>query len=793
VEGKVVDYLARPVEGAKVVLYEEPDLRPEGRRVFHKLAETESLPDGRFSLTAEHEENLSPGQRWMIVHKHGLAMGWTAEGFGVRDVVVVLGKSTSLAGVVVDEIGRPVGGARMSLCLKNEMMEPRELSMPEPEDWHVQRTDEEGRFRFDDIPPGATADFQVSAPGRASFWTCCGEGIDAGEQYLAGRTDIRIVLPLEARIEGRVFNEDNDQAVSDVRVLARSENLQETDYSSAPVTVDPDGRFVLTGLRPGSHQLQVIALDGQTQSWFGHNPVLTVQGGKTTADVTLGVNQGAILEVMICEPDSDTGVEGGQVRVSSDFFDAEATTDANGLARIRVPSGQCLLSAGKPGRGESAWKKRIDMEKGRTWLEQTHISLLPVHVAGTVLDLKGRPLAGASVLHFPFMPAPSTNDEGRFEYIYYTNGSASTHAVWIHHQSSALASMAEVNDPSNQRQLTGRIMLQPAYSLTGRVVDSNGRSIPGAYVRLVLASPHYSPRRISVLAEVITDANGVYEIRGVPVPPSDFYAHYYAVVAHASGCNEASVDPVPLSGPMEEPIRLKAIVLQPTDQIVSGFIADANDNPVPGVLVRTDRIWPASCRDDATQPHRQVLSDAQGRFRMEGVCRGPIRITATTSTGREGVTETLGGETGVKIVLGQTLLSGKSSTGERVTDWAALGLSDHAAELQGKGVLLCFVDPEQRSCRHVLSQLAAQSGELAGRNVIVVAVPLSQDAGVSQEKPTNALLMAKPADDPDALRQAWGIQSLPWLVLMDENHTVRAEGFAPADLPARLAGLAADR
>lgn len=352
--------------------------------------------------------------------------------------------------------------------------------------------------------------------------------------------------------------------------------------------------------------------------------------------------------------------------------------------------------------------------------------------------------------------------------------------------------MAEVNDPSNQRQLTGRIMLKPAYSLIGRVADPNGRSIPAAYVRLVLASPHYSPRRISVLAEVVTDANGVYEIRGVPVPPSDFYAHYYAIVAHASGCNEASVDPVPLSGPMEEPIRLKTIVLQPTDQIVSGFVADANDNPVSGVLVRTDRIWPSSCRDDATQPHRQVLSDAQGRFCMEGVCRGPIRITATTSvpTEQEGVTETFGGETGVKIILGQTLLSSKSSTGSRVTDWAALGLSDYAAGLQGKAVLLCFVDPEQRSCRHVLSQLAAQSGELAGKNVIVVAVPVAQNASTERRESTTAVIMATPASDPEAVRQAWGIQSLPWLVLTDKDHVVRAEGFSLADLASKLNAIA---
>lgn len=796
IAGRIVDYLARPVEGAKVVLYDEPDLRPEGRRVFHKLAETESLSDGRFALTAEHQESIHPMQWWLIAYRSGLAMSWTTDGLASRDVVMVLGKPRPLGGVIVDQAGHPVAGARVSLCVENEMMDVQELPLPGPEEWHMRRTDDQGRFLFDNLPPDTTADFQIEAPGRSPFWTFSAFG--AGTQYLAGHTDIRIVLAGEATIEGRVVDEDTGQAVSDLQVLARPQNRGDADYCPAPATVDPNGRFILAGLIGGSYLLQAIAPKGQTQNWFSQDSVVTVQAGQSVNDVRLAVNQGAILEAALCQTDSDAGVEGGQVYVSSSSFQAEATTDANGLARLRVPGGEYSLTAGKPEYGIAGLEKKVLVEKGLTCREQMYISVLPVRVSGTILDPQGRPVTGASVVHFPFGLAPATNSDGRFEYMYYTNGPAFEHTLWIHHQESGLANMAEVNDPSGRRHLTGRITLRPAYTLAGRVTDPNGRGIPAAYVRLILASLQRSPHRTSIPAEMTTDANGFFEIRGVPSLPVDSSAHYYAVVARAPGYNETSVDSVPLAGPVEEPIHLKILVLQPADQSVSGVLVDANDNPVAGAMVETQSIQPSEIyvvRDDVTQPHRQTLTNAHGQFRIEGVCERPVELTARSASpaAETGIVYTAGGETGVKIILGQTLLSGKSSTGSRVTDWAALGLSDYAAGLQGKAVLLCFVDPEQRACRHVLSQLAAQSGELASRNVIVVAVPVSQSAAVSQQKTTDALLMAKPAGDPEALLRDWGVQSLPWLVLMDKDHTVRAEGFAPADLPARLAGLGAGR
>ncbi len=39
-------------------------------------------------------------------------------------------------------------------------------------------------------------------------------------------------------------------------------------------------------------------------------------------------------------------------------------------------------------------------------------------------------------------------------------------------------------------------------------------------------------------------------------------------------------------------------------------------------------------------------------------------------------------------------------------------------------------------------------------------------------------------------RSAWGVKALPWLVLTDKDHVVRAEGFAIDELEAKLKDFA---
>ena len=43
--------------------------------------------------------------------------------------------------------------------------------------------------------------------------------------------------------------------------------------------------------------------------------------------------------------------------------------------------------------------------------------------------------------------------------------------------------------------------------------------------------------------------------------------------------------------------------------------------------------------------------------------------------------------------------------------------------------------------------------------------------------------------DEEKTRFNWGVKALPWLILTDKKHTVRAEGFSLADLDAKVAEI----
>jgi protocatechuate 3,4-dioxygenase beta subunit len=784
VTGCVVDYQGRPVAEATVVCY---DLTAKlGQRSYEPVERAQTTPDGRFSLQVETRGSYP----LLVAGKRDLALAWmTIERAG--GCTIRLGRPNLFKGTVVDEAGRPVPGAKVRMCLKNEMMARTEIAPHVPESWFTTQTDTRGQFSFDNIPEGTTADFGVAASGRSPMWTFCDFGLEEGEHYAAGQTDIRITLPAEARIEGCVVDEGTGDPVSGLRVLARPYGRPGWDYCQDPVAVEPNGRFVLAGLTPGPYLLEVVLREGQVQDWFSTNPVVTVSPGEVVRDVRLTVNKAARLEVLVHDFDTDVPVERAQITASCHPFKQTVVTDANGLACLHVPPGKCTISGYKPGHGGLVNPKEVQLSKGQTHREELLFPRLAVCLSGTVLGRDGCALSEAFVACWPYMISNYADANGQFEIKFYCMPLPSSTFLVARHESLGLGVFVKLEDPSRSGRFEARIRLEPAYSLIGRVTDPDGVGIPAAHVRFLPASSYQSPSRYgSSMAEVVTDASGAYHVRGVPLPGSDYC---YAVAAYAPGFNENSLEPVPLEGSMERPIHLESLVLQPANQVISGVVVDANDKPVPGALVETpDFDW----REDKTQPHRRVLSDTHGRFHIDGVCKGPLQISVLSPppNREKGVTHTWGGEKHVKIALGKTLTFAKSLAGTGLPSWEELGLADSWTGLDNKAILLCLVDIEQRPCRHFLKQLAQRTEELARHNVAVRTVQAAKCAPAELEKWAGefgpGLPVAAITSNPEAMRRALGIQSLPWLILTDRQHIVRAEGFGLDDLSQKITDIA---
>jgi hypothetical protein len=124
----------------------------------------------------------------------------------------------------------------------------------------------------------------------------------------------------------------------------------------------------------------------------------------------------------------------------------------------------------------------------------------------------------------------------------------------------------------------------------------------------------------------------------------------------------------------------------------------------------------------------------------------------------------------------------------------------HAAQThraEGRRLLMCFFDMDQRPSRNCLLELNRRAASLAAQGVTVLAVQTSQvnvdvlDEWARQNNIT--FPVGQIAAPEDRTRFAWGVEALPWLILTDERHIVVAQGSALTDVVDQLGTTRAGR
>ncbi len=773
IRGVVVDYEGRSVNDAMVIVYHERLCEPQGRRLLRPVAKLKTAADGRFELDRPIENWSWDQSYWIVAYKEPLALAWKAIG-GNADVQLQLDRPQLLGGIVVDDANQPVAGACVRLCLKNETMAGhsawvRGVFLPGDEPWQVTTTDNSGCFLFKNLPLDTTADFRIDVSGRVPIWTF--EGLAEGERYRVGQTDLRIALPTLTCIEGQVIDEDTEAPVTGLAVIAQPHERSGRYYYNDPVPVDPNGCFSLKGLKPGAYVLRVTSIAGREQQWFDNAPVYTVEAGVPLRGVPLKVNRGATLEVRAHRASSNVTVDRAQMVARSDLYTHEFMTDANGYASIHLPADKYFLVGIKHGDVGYISDDNIPLQKGQVSREDLDFNLNIVHCSGTVVDPFGQLQPEAHITRCSHGDFKIANTEGTFEHVYYTTANQVRTNFIARDETKGLVGTSMFEDSDGDRHLTGKIQLAPGYTITGRVVDPNGSGVPGVCVKAMEGNNEY---RHGTVATSATDSNGFYRIAAVP--PLREEDSSYIVAAYALGYNGNSTEPVSLDGSVDEIVLLEPVVLKPANRTVSGIVVDADGDPVSNVVVETPRIHSG----DAEQPHRRTLTDSQGRFSLQGLCHGPVEVCCLDP--RVGCTHTIGGDRHVKIVLDQTLDFAKYLIGTRLPDWETLGISGLSDGIEGKAILVCLVDLQQRPSRHFLDQLRNRVERLSRRNIAIIAVPMSD---VHFDYNTG-LSMAQREGDASELRKTLGVQSLPWLVLTDRDRTVVAEGFTLASLESQL-------
>jgi hypothetical protein len=131
-------------------------------------------------------------------------------------------------------------------------------------------------------------------------------------------------------------------------------------------------------------------------------------------------------------------------------------------------------------------------------------------------------------------------------------------------------------------------------------------------------------------------------------------------------------------------------------------------------------------------------------------------------------------------------LTDPAKGGDVVRQLPSCGIRFAEGSLQGKRLLICLFDLQQRPSRNAVIQLAKKTEALKAAGVEVVAIQMSKvDEGTlaawKKETAVPFQVGMVQAGDEKA-RMAWGAESLPWLILTDKELRVVAEGFAVSDL-----------
>lgn len=777
---KVVDVAAQPVLGAEIVAYTYTYDLSVGQIRMEILQQ--ATTDAQGTVVLEFNVAGPRDTYFVIARKKGLALGW------VRlkpQVTIVLGKPFTIAGTVVDEADKPITGARVRVFPRHSWLTGlMNAVVGVPDAWFATETDSTGKFSLNNIPADVTSDLLAEAPGRASVRTSPPPDGLLGWRFAAGQTDIRIVLQPEARIQGRVVDRAGN-SVGGVRLLARPINRRGC-HCPESVVSEEDGQFCLKGLPSEAYSLQVVAAQEGMSEWVGKETKVITTAGQTADGITVEVDKGGLVNVTVRDATTNEVISDARVRVSqrsrfsTDFFltgfHKSATTDDDGVAHVRAPLGQCHISVGKKGYCPAGANHKV--EEGISEID--FLLDREPSISGTLCDQNGKPVAGAVVDALPRSYGPvQTDPAGSFDIFWRWASQAPRRYVLARHAKRNLAAVVEIEEQSGPL----KIKLEPGLTFAGRVTDPDGAPIPAARVNLGAMLPG---RMLYEVAEATTDTQGHYEINALPPEQEGF--DYYNLEVAASGYGPSVLERPSLADAINGRVELRDIVLPVANLSVSGIVVDANDNPLADARVFLS--GPNGSKVGQRCGH--ILTDANGAFSFARVCAGPLRLQASAGAGEPGFLNAQGGDHNVKVVLGQELVHERkvSLVGKPLPSLTEFGLKAASEAAPGKRILVCFWDVQQRPSRNCLRQLSKRAQELQTRDVIVLAVQAAKIDNEMLNEWVKQYNIPFPVGiiegDEEGIRLAWGVRSLPWLMLTDREHVVAAEGFSLFELDERL-------
>ncbi|HWE40544.1 MAG TPA: sigma-70 family RNA polymerase sigma factor [Isosphaeraceae bacterium] len=685
--GQVRDEAGRPIAGAKVYLREWTSWRVrrmnarEIDRIFHRgeampdvLAEATTDRDGRFAFkdvaappfVKEDDEPVDTKVfPWDVVAiAPGRALDWAQLTPRNRrePIALTLGRESAVSGRLVDPDGKPVAGVRVAVGEVASLVESKQLQF---DPWDptgrldlangkvpvATTTDADGRFRVAGLPRDRRISLVAQGDGieRSLLYAATtatpqpdkdnpySRGGKAGpERYHVSTGDFTYIIErANHRIVGRVVFDETGKPAAGADVLRGNWPVGKT---------DADGRFTIDNLPAGTHDIHVMSWKSDATAAGAD---VEVPRDRKVVEHTFRLPKGAVISGRVVEEDTGKGVAKVQLSFEHHLRPGEmpssfgfmGETDADGRFKLVAPPGSGRLrifqvpdgyvpdtprttppvgGAGPAVVMPSPHERDLEPEVDRPITDLTFTLSRGLIVKGRALDPDGKPVAGASVnllqRGLP-RPAPTTDADGRFELI--GLDPAIDHEIDVVHPARHLAARVRVPDADRINPAKVDIRLKATASLAARVLDEVGQPLPNAIFELV-AIGDVEPRFGNYVPVAGTEVakDGSFTIDGL-IPDVD-YLLYAKAEGHAKGQSpDIRLKP-------GERLKLPDFRLPITDREVKGVVVDPRGKPLAGISVSVDRsnttIYPSGTWFMET--------DADGRFHLDGLPRGPITLMA---------------------------------------------------------------------------------------------------------------------------------------------------------------------
>jgi hypothetical protein len=236
--------------------------------------------------------------------------------------------------------------------------------------------------------------------------------------------------------------------------------------------------------------------------------------------------------------------------------------------------------------------------------------------------------------------------------------------------------------------------------------------------------------------------------------------------------------------------------LVPLDAFISGVVLDENDNPVACI--------PVFVGSDMGGAHigKGTSTDEHGRFKFKRIPQGPVTLQSGFGQGPDAAYIYAHTGDNVTIKLGshfENFIPPSSLVGSQLPDLRLLETGFKYKGFKNKKNLVVFVDYTKRPSQIAIDLLKRRRLDLSRSNVEVICIQVApvDEADFAAWKKENRMwfpmyiLPGRPGWDgknnpliskgtskiTNTLRREWGVRSLPWTILTDENQNILATGL----------------